>query len=52
MVRWVCLQAEGTSAESVAALAKIDRVKQRMEATYETLQVTSASIWQHISPTV
>ncbi|KAL0927617.1 hypothetical protein M5K25_001808 [Dendrobium thyrsiflorum] len=31
-------KAEGTSAESVAALAKIDTVKQRMEATYEILQ--------------
>ncbi|KAJ6845090.1 conserved oligomeric Golgi complex subunit 7 isoform X1 [Iris pallida] len=31
-------KAEGTSAESVAALARIDIVKQRMEAAYETLQ--------------
>ncbi|XP_010934963.1 conserved oligomeric Golgi complex subunit 7 [Elaeis guineensis] len=31
-------KAEGTSAESIAALAKIDTVKQRMEAAYETLQ--------------
>lgn len=33
------LQAEGTSAESIAALAKVDVVKQRMEAAYATLQV-------------
>ncbi|KAK6926403.1 Conserved oligomeric Golgi complex subunit 7 [Dillenia turbinata] len=31
-------KAEGSSAESVAALAKVDIVKQRMEAAYETLQ--------------
>ncbi|KAJ6933369.1 embryo yellow protein [Populus alba x Populus x berolinensis] len=31
-------KAEGTSAESIAALAKVDTVKQRMEAAYETLQ--------------
>ncbi|THU63803.1 hypothetical protein C4D60_Mb01t19700 [Musa balbisiana] len=31
-------KAEGTSAESIAAIAKIDIVKQRMEAAYETLQ--------------
>ncbi|KAG0584810.1 hypothetical protein KC19_3G236100 [Ceratodon purpureus] len=31
-------QAEGTSAESVAALARVDAVKQRMEAAHETLQ--------------
>lgn len=31
-------QAEGTSAESVAALARVDTVKQRMEAAHETLQ--------------
>ncbi|CAL9072645.1 unnamed protein product [Musa textilis] len=31
-------KAEGTSAESIAAIAKIDTVKQRMEAAYETLQ--------------
>ncbi|CAN6460799.1 unnamed protein product [Victoria cruziana] len=31
-------KAEGSSAESVAALAEIDMVKQRMEAAYETLQ--------------
>ncbi|XP_042505329.1 conserved oligomeric Golgi complex subunit 7 [Macadamia integrifolia] len=31
-------KAEGSSAESVAALAKVDTVKQRMEAAYETLQ--------------
>ncbi|XP_062103163.1 probable serine/threonine protein kinase IREH1 [Humulus lupulus] len=31
-------QAEGSSAESIAALAKVDTVKQRMEAAYETLQ--------------
>lgn len=31
-------KAEGTSAESIATLAKIDIVKQRMEAAYETLQ--------------
>ncbi|CAM6118369.1 unnamed protein product [Calypogeia fissa] len=31
-------QAEGTSAESVAALARVDIVKQRMEAAHETLQ--------------
>lgn len=33
------MQAEGSSAESIAALAKVDTVKQRMEAAYETLQV-------------
>lgn len=32
-------QAEGTSAESIAALARIDTVKRRMEAAYATLQV-------------
>ena len=32
------MQAEGSSAESIAALAKVDIVKQRMEAAYETLQ--------------
>ncbi|XP_072995100.1 conserved oligomeric Golgi complex subunit 7 [Typha latifolia] len=31
-------EAEGTSAESIAALARIDTVKQRMEAAYATLQ--------------
>ncbi|XP_058104503.1 conserved oligomeric Golgi complex subunit 7 [Magnolia sinica] len=31
-------KAEGTSSESVAALAKVDTVKQRMEAAYKTLQ--------------
>lgn len=31
-------KAEGSSAESIAALAKVDSVKQRMEAAYETLQ--------------
>ncbi|KAG0491921.1 hypothetical protein HPP92_005319 [Vanilla planifolia] len=31
-------KAEGTSAESVSALARIDTVKQRMESAYETLQ--------------
>ncbi|BBN04234.1 conserved oligomeric Golgi complex subunit 7 [Marchantia polymorpha subsp. ruderalis] len=31
-------QADGTSAESVAALARVDVVKQRMEAAHETLQ--------------
>ncbi|RXH94896.1 hypothetical protein DVH24_024580 [Malus domestica] len=31
-------KAEGSSAESMAALAKVDIVKQRMEAAYETLQ--------------
>ncbi|MED6173033.1 Golgi transport complex subunit 7 [Stylosanthes scabra] len=31
-------KAEGSSAESIAALAKVDIVKQRMEAAYETLQ--------------
>lgn len=31
-------KAEGSSAESIAALAKIDTVKQRMEAAYDTLQ--------------
>lgn len=34
------LQAEGSSAESIAALAKVDTVKQRMEAAYETLQAS------------
>uniref|UniRef100_A0A0E0HVM5 AAA+ ATPase domain-containing protein n=1 Tax=Oryza nivara TaxID=4536 RepID=A0A0E0HVM5_ORYNI len=32
-------QAEGSSAESITALARIDTVKQRMEAAYATLQV-------------
>ncbi|KAF9600520.1 hypothetical protein IFM89_009969 [Coptis chinensis] len=31
-------KAEGTSGESIDALAKVDIVKQRMEAAYETLQ--------------
>ncbi|XP_016553699.1 conserved oligomeric Golgi complex subunit 7 [Capsicum annuum] len=31
-------KAEGSSAESVVTLAKVDSVKQRMEAAYETLQ--------------
>uniref|UniRef100_A0A0E0LEH7 Conserved oligomeric Golgi complex subunit 7 n=1 Tax=Oryza punctata TaxID=4537 RepID=A0A0E0LEH7_ORYPU len=31
-------QAEGSSAESITALARIDTVKQRMEAAYATLQ--------------
>ncbi|KAI5389610.1 conserved oligomeric Golgi complex subunit 7 isoform X1 [Lathyrus oleraceus] len=31
-------KAEGSSAESIAALAKVDVVKQRMDAAYETLQ--------------
>nr|GLL28092.1 conserved oligomeric Golgi complex subunit 7 [Ipomoea trifida] len=31
-------KAEGSSAESVATLAKVDTVKRRMEAAYETLQ--------------
>ncbi|XP_020112977.1 conserved oligomeric Golgi complex subunit 7 [Ananas comosus] len=31
-------EAEGTSAESIAALARIDTVKRRMEAAYATLQ--------------
>ncbi|XP_028762015.1 conserved oligomeric Golgi complex subunit 7 [Neltuma alba] len=31
-------KAEGSSAESIAALAKVDTVKQRMEGAYETLQ--------------
>lgn len=31
-------KAEGSSAESVAALARVDTIKQRMEAAYETLQ--------------
>ncbi|GLU05199.1 hypothetical protein SLE2022_223110 [Rubroshorea leprosula] len=31
-------KAEGSSAESIAALVKVDTVKQRMEAAYETLQ--------------
>ncbi|RDX89592.1 Conserved oligomeric Golgi complex subunit 7 [Mucuna pruriens] len=31
-------KAEGSSAESISALAKVDVVKQRMEAAYETLQ--------------
>ncbi|KAJ3690975.1 hypothetical protein LUZ61_020139 [Rhynchospora tenuis] len=31
-------QAEGSSAESIAALAKIDTVKRRMESAYTTLQ--------------
>jgi len=34
------LQAEGSAAASIAALAKVDTVKHRMEAAYETLQVT------------
>lgn len=32
------IKAEGSSAESVATLAKIDTVKRRMESAYETLQ--------------
>lgn len=38
---WIvyCLQAEGSSAESIATIAKVDTVKRRMEAAYETLQV-------------
>ncbi|KAL9226723.1 hypothetical protein vseg_002501 [Gypsophila vaccaria] len=32
------IEAEGSAAESIAALAKIDTVKCRMEAAYETLQ--------------
>ena len=39
----IFVQAEGSSAESIAALAKVDTVKQRMEAAYETLQVEIAS---------
>ncbi|KAK8482270.1 hypothetical protein V6N13_076779 [Hibiscus sabdariffa] len=31
-------KAEGSSAESISALSKVDTVKQRMEAAYETLQ--------------
>ncbi|KAI3508182.1 hypothetical protein L1887_23186 [Cichorium endivia] len=31
-------KAEGSSAESIATLAKVDTVKQRMEAAYKTLQ--------------
>ncbi|XP_076898633.1 conserved oligomeric Golgi complex subunit 7-like [Bidens hawaiensis] len=31
-------KAEGSAAESIATLAKVDTVKQRMEAAYETLQ--------------
>ncbi|KAJ7949509.1 Conserved oligomeric Golgi complex subunit 7 [Quillaja saponaria] len=31
-------KAEGSAAESIAALSKVDSVKQRMEAAYETLQ--------------
>ncbi|KAJ9164053.1 hypothetical protein P3X46_023670 [Hevea brasiliensis] len=31
-------KAEGSSAESIAALSKVDTVKQRMETAYETLQ--------------
>lgn len=31
-------KAEGSSSESISALAKVDVVKQRMEAAYETLQ--------------
>ncbi|KAL7214477.1 hypothetical protein ACSBR1_026814 [Camellia fascicularis] len=31
-------KAEGSSAESIATLAKVDTVKRRMEAAYETLQ--------------
>ncbi|KAJ0099564.1 hypothetical protein Patl1_19876 [Pistacia atlantica] len=36
-------KAEGSSAESIAALAKVDTVRQRMEAAYETLQEVFAS---------
>ncbi|KAK2996643.1 hypothetical protein RJ639_025150 [Escallonia herrerae] len=35
---FVVLVAEGSSAESIATLAKVDIVKRRMEAAYETLQ--------------
>lgn len=38
------LQAEGSSAESIAALAKVDTVRQRMEAAYETLQVETVFV--------
>lgn len=34
------LQAEGSSADCIAALARVDNVKQRMEAAYKTLQVS------------
>jgi hypothetical protein len=36
---FTCNQAEGSSAESITALARIDTVKQRMEAAHGTLQV-------------
>lgn len=42
------LQAEGSSAESIAALSKVDTVKQRMEAAYETLQVETVSDFEFI----
>ena len=37
------LQAEGSSAESIATLSKVDTVKRRMEAAFETLQVRGIS---------
>lgn len=37
-----------SSAESIAALAKVDTVKQRMEAAYETLQVETVSDFEFI----
>ncbi|GKV12052.1 hypothetical protein SLEP1_g23254 [Rubroshorea leprosula] len=40
-------KAIGSSAESIAALAKVDTVKQRMEAAYETLQdVAGLTQWK------
>ncbi|PWA56739.1 Conserved oligomeric Golgi complex subunit 7 [Artemisia annua] len=35
------LKAEGTSAESIATISKVNIVKRRMEAAYETLQLSS-----------
>jgi hypothetical protein len=42
-------QAEGSSAESITALARIDTVKQRMEAAYATLQVSCMWTMVHVT---
>lgn len=46
------LQAEGSSADCIAALARVDNVKQRMEAAYKTLQVSMHSnfVIHHVEP--
>jgi len=40
LIEFGTLQAEGSSADCIAALARVDNVKQRMEAAYKTLQVS------------